>query len=309
MPLPLVGGAGHTAGMTIEDDLQRPVLVLGATGGQGGAVAAALIRAGRPVRAQVRDTASAAAARLTAAGAELAVAEFTDSEALTAAMRGTAAAFTLTTPFESGAAAEVRQGQAIIAAAVAARLPYLVFSSVAGATAGTGVPHFESKAAVERELAGSGLPHTVVAPTYFYDNALGGYQDLLHGTFELSLPEDHPLQQLDRSDLGSFVALILADPRPFSGRRIELASDAPTPAQMCQALSAALGRPVRFREVPVSSIGSPDMAAMWRFLRGDGYQADIAALRHDYPDLGWTSFAAWAQRTFRPGDPAASARR
>jgi len=294
----------HTAGMEVGDDPHRPVLVFGATGGQGGAVAAALTQAGRPVRALVRDPATPAAAKLAAAGAELAVADFTDSEALTAAMRGTAAAFTLTTPFESGAAAEVRQGQAMIAAAMAARLPYLVFSSVAGATSGTGVPHFESKAAVEGALSGSGLPHTVVAPTYFYDNALGGYQDLLHGTLELPLPADHPLQQLDRCDLGAFVALILADPGSFTGRRTELASDAPTPAQMSRALTAALNRPVRFRETPMSSIRNPDMAAMWEFLGGAGYHADIPALRRHYPTIGWTSFTAWAQRTFRTGDPA-----
>jgi uncharacterized protein YbjT (DUF2867 family) len=303
--MPLTGarltGVAHTGGMGVQGDLQRPVLVLGATGGQGGAVAAALIRAGRPVRALVRDPSSAGAARLAGAGAQLAVAEFTDREALTAAMRGVAAAFALTTPFESGPAAEVAQGRAIIDAAAAARLPHLVFSSVAGATAGTGIPHFESKATVERALAASGLPHTVVAPTYFYDNALGGYQDLLAGVLDLSLPEDHRLQQLDRSDLGSFVALVVADPGPFTGRRIELASDAPTPLQMSQALTAALGRPVRFREVPVSAIRSPDMAAMWRFLRAGGYQADIAALRQAYPTVGWTSFTTWAERTFRPG--------
>ena len=57
------------------------------------------------------------------------------------------------------------------------------------------------------------------------------------------------------------------------------------------------------REVPVSSIRSPDTTAMWEFLRGKGYQANIAELRHDHPNLGWTSFADWAQRTFRPGDP------
>ena len=74
--------------MGILDDLQRPVLVLGATGGQGGAVAAALIQAGRPVRALVRDPSSAGAVELAGAGAQLAVAEFTDREALTAAMRG-----------------------------------------------------------------------------------------------------------------------------------------------------------------------------------------------------------------------------
>jgi hypothetical protein len=41
--------------------------------------------------------------------------------------------------------------------------------------------HFESKGRVEWALAASSIPHTVVAPTYFYDNALGGYQDLLDG--------------------------------------------------------------------------------------------------------------------------------
>jgi uncharacterized protein YbjT (DUF2867 family) len=289
--------------MTVNDAPQRPVLVLGATGGQGGAVAAALLRAGRPVRALVRDSSSAAARRLAAAGAEVAVAEFTDREALTAAMAEAAAAFALTTPFESGVAAEVRQGESIIASAAEATLPHLVFSSVAGATAGTGVPHFESKAMVEHVLAESGLPHTVVAPTYFYDNALGGRQDLVRGVLEIPLPESHRLQQLDRTDLGSFVELVLADPASFTARRIELASDAPTPAQMSRALAAALDRPVEFREVPVAGLGSPDMTAMWEFLRGDGYQADIASLRRDYPAVRWTSFAEWAQRTFRPAVP------
>ena len=105
------------------------------------------------------------------------------------------------------------------------------------------------------------------------------------------------LGDLDRSDLGAFAALILAGPAPFSGMRIELASDAPTPGQMSADLSDALARPVQFREVPLSSIRSPDMTAMWRFLRGAGYQADIAALRRDYPGVGWTSFAQWTQRT------------
>jgi uncharacterized protein YbjT (DUF2867 family) len=119
---------------------------------------------------------------------------------------------------------------------------------------------------------------------------------------ELPLPADHRLQQLDRSDLGSFVEMVLTDPAAYAGRRIELASDAPTPAQMCQAVSDSLGRPVRFRETPMDAVQrrSADMAAMWEFLRGPGYQADIAALRRDYPTIGWSSFATWARRSLRP---------
>ena len=282
---------------------QPPVLVLGATGGQGGAVAAALLREGRPVRALVRDETSAAARRLGTAGAQLAAGDFTDREALTRAMRGAAAAFALTTPFEAGADDEIRQGKAIIDAAAAAGLPHLVFSSVAGAADQTGIPHFESKAEVERALTASGLPHTVVAPTYFYDNALGGTGELLSGVFELPLPAAHPLQQLGRADLGAFAALVLREPSSFADQRIELATDAPTPQQMSQAISAALGRPVTFREVPMATVrhGSPDMAAMWEFLQGRGYYADPGALPRDYPSVDRGSFTAWAQETFRDG--------
>jgi uncharacterized protein YbjT (DUF2867 family) len=279
-----------------------PVLVLGATGGQGGAVTAALTRAGRAVRALVRDPQSASARKLDEAGTQVVAGDFTDVGSLTAAMRGTAAAFALTTPFESGPDAELAQGEAIIAAATAAGLPHLVFSSVAGATAHTRVPHFESKARVEELLAASGLPHTVVAPTYFYDNALGGYTELLAGVLELPLQADHRLQQLDRSDLGSFVALVLADPAPYDGKRFELASDAPTPAQMTREVSDALDRPVGYTETPMADVErrSSDMAAMWEFLRGPGYQADIAALHRDYPAVGWTSFTEWAHRALQP---------
>jgi len=120
--------------------------------------------------------------------------------------------------------------------------------------------------------------------------------DLLAGTLTLPLPPGRPLQQLDRSDLGSFVELILRDPDRFRGTRTELASDAPTPAEMCRALSAALGREVRFAETATADIGSPDMAAMWTFLRTRGYQADIETLRREYPGVGWTTFSKWAER-------------
>jgi uncharacterized protein YbjT (DUF2867 family) len=282
----------HTA------DVADPVLVLGATGGQGGAVLRALLRTGRPVRALVRDENAASAVRLARSGVELAKGGFTDRAALAAAMTGAAGAFALTTPFESGPDAELVQGRAILDAAADSRLPHLVFASVAGATAHTGVPHFESKGAVERRLAAGDVPYTIVAPTYFFDNALGGEADIRAGVLALPLPPDRPLQQLDRDDLGRFVAEVLAAPARHAGARIELACDAPTPAAMAAALTDALARPVRHEEVPLTAIDNPDMRAMWRFLGAEGYRADIPALHRDHPGIGWTSFAAWADRTF-----------
>ncbi len=275
-----------------------PILVLGATGGQGGAVADALLARDTRVRAMVRRPDKPAVRRLAQRGVEVVVGSLDDRASLGAAMQNVAGAFVMTTPFEAGADAELAQGRAIIAAAADRQIPHLVFSSVASADQHTGVPHFDSKAAIEKDLAASGLTYTITAPTYFFDNALGGLDRIYAGILDLPLPSDRPLQQLARPDLGVFVAKVLLDPTPYVGQRIELAGDAPTPAQMAEALSAAVGRPVRPEQTPLESIRNPDMYAMWTFLNGPGYRVDIAALRAAHPDIGWTSFADWAQRTF-----------
>jgi len=283
---------------------EQPILVLGATGGQGGAVAAALLDGGVRVRAMVRRPGEPRARRLAERGVEVVGGSLDDRTALVAAMAGVGAVFALTTPFEAGVDAEVAQGRAIVAAAVDAQVPHLVLSSVAGADQHTGVPHFDSKAIVEKDLAASGLPYTVTAPTYFFDNALGGVDRINAGILDVPLAADHPLQQLGRPDLGAFVAKVLRDPTRYVGQRIELASDAVTPAQMAEMIGTAVGRRVRHEQTPFESIGNPDMYAMWRFLNGPGYQVDIEALHKANPDIPWMSFADWVQCTFKPSKPA-----
>lgn len=271
-----------------------PYVILGATGGQGGAVVDALLDAGRPVRAVVRDAESARAVRLAERGVELAVGDMVTGNGLTEAFDGAAGVFGLTTPFETGVDAEITQGTALIAASKQAAVPYLVFSSVASANLGTGVPHFESKFEVEKLLAQSDLPHTIVGPTYFYDNLLGGADALAAGVMPIAMPADKELQQLSRRDLGRFVATLFADPQAHAGERFDIASDAPTPAGMATTLSEVLGRPVHAESYDPERISSPDMRAMFTFLSGDGYSADIPALHARFPDVGWQSFAEWA---------------
>ena len=277
---------------------ERPTLVLGATGGQGGAVAAALLQRGAQVRAMVRRPDQPSARRLRDLGVDVVAGSLDDRAALSEAMRGVGAAFALTTPFEAGVDAEVAQGHTILAAAVDSQIPHFVFSSVASADQHSGVPHFESKAIIESELASTGLPYTITAPTYFFDNALGGADQIQAGILELPLPADRPLQQLARADLGAFNAKVLLDPEPYVGRRIELAGDAVTPQRMAEVFSEVLGKPVRHEQTPLESIGNPDMHAMWRFLNGPGYRVDVDALRTANPDIAWTSFFDWARRTF-----------
>lgn len=278
--------------------LDQPTLVLGAAGGQGGAVVRALLSRGAAVRGLVRDPRSAAAQRLAGQNVEVVGGDLEDRASLASAMRGVAGVFAMTTPFESGPAAEIAQGRAVLAAAHQARVPHLVFSSVAGADQDTGVPHFETKAVIERELAAGEVPYTILGPTYFFDNALGDVERIRQGVLDLPLPPHRRLQQLARPDLGAFATAVLVAPDAFVGRRIELAGDAPTPVEMAAASGAALGGTVRHNEVRLDEIHNDDMRAMWAFLRSVGYGVDLPALHAAHPELRWTSFADWAGSAF-----------
>ncbi|MEU3186026.1 NmrA/HSCARG family protein [Streptomyces sp. NPDC006923] len=282
------------------------IAVLGATGGQGGAVVRALLDAGHAVRAVVRDPGEARARALESAGVEVVTGELSDAASLTRAFQDTSAAFAVTTPFGAGLEAEKAQGLAIVEAAARSALPHLVMASVASADQNTGIPHFETKARTEEALAASGVPATVVAPTYFFDNALGARQEIARGEMTLALPAGTPLQQVARRDLGRVVAAVVADPDRWIGRRVEVAGDDPTPTQMARAIGAAAGGPVVFRQIPLEAVrrANPDMGAMYTFLTESGYSVDLEALRADFPDIPWVSFPDWAgdQSWPVPGD-------
>lgn len=119
------------------------ILVFGATGTHGGAVAYALLGAGCPVTAFVRDPRSTRAQALERAGAQLVVGDLEDPASVSRGLEGIQAAYAVTTPFEGGPAAEIRQGEQIIAAATQVQLPWLILASVASAP-DADVPHFKS---------------------------------------------------------------------------------------------------------------------------------------------------------------------
>src|SRR4051794_11249176 len=276
------------------------VLVTGATGLHGGGVAQALLAAGHRVRAFTRDIRGERSQWLASRGAELAVGDLLDTGSLVAAMRGAAAVYAVTTPFGAGEAAEIAQGAHIIAAAGEARVPWLILASVASADRSTGIPHFESKARIEERLRASRLPHSVVAPTYFYENLGDPAAIIANGQLSLPLAAWRPLQQVAVADLGALVVALLDCPRDFLGDRIEVAGDEPTPQQMADALSAAGGRSVAYEPVDLEG-RTGDIAAMYRYLERIGYQVDITALRQRFPEVAWTSFAQWVEHDRRIG--------
>lgn len=109
------------------------VLVIGATGKQGGAVADLLLERGHEVVAYVRAAESPAAQVLAARGARLAAGDLADPPALAKACAGVDAIFGLSVPFgKGGKEAEVAQGRLLVDTAADLGV-HLVYSSISGA--------------------------------------------------------------------------------------------------------------------------------------------------------------------------------
>lgn len=276
-----------------------PVAVTGATGAQGGATVRALLRAGLPVRALTRSPQSPAAAELRELGAEVVQADFSDQDSLRAALTGAGALFAMSTPFGTDLATETAQGIGLLDAAVAGgTVRYVVFTSATNADRSTGIPHFDSKQVIERHLATLGLAWTVLGPGAFMENYAGDWtlESLREGVLALPMPGDSPLPVVAADDIGAFAALALAQPERFAGRRIDLASQWRTPVQLAAAISAASGREIVHREVPLAEVEgySPDLAAMFRYMQEVGLEVDVEELHRDHPEVDWHTMEGWA---------------
>lgn len=287
--------------MAGNDDV---IVVFGGTGRQGGAVARELLRRGRSVRAVVRDPAAERARALGDAGAELVRGDMEDAASLDEALRGAYGVYSVQTfAGPDGVEGEVRQGRAVADAASRAAVPHFVYSSVGGAERDSGVPHFESKRRVERHIEELGLPATVLRPVFFMDNFEGmGPVPLAEGEEELvltlALEPGVPLQMIAVEDIGVFAADAFEDPEGHLGRRVEIAGDELTGAQMADIFSEIAGRPVRFASQPVAELraGSEEMALMFEWFNRHGYQADIPALKEAHPEL--ITLEAWLRRNW-----------
>lgn len=272
------------------------VVVTGATGQQGGAVEKNLLERGHEVRAVTRSTDTAKAKELVNAGATLIRASLEDTAALIKALEGATSLFAMTTPFEAGRKAEIRQG---ISAADAARAAgvHLVFNSVGSANRQTGVPHFDSKYEIEKHIAKIGVRATVLAPVYFMENLYFGKEQLVKGIYATPLPPTRPLAQVAVADIGAVAVRLLEDPGRFAGRRFDLGGDELTGNDVIAILSRVTGRPFTYFQVPLDVIRQrmgEDGAVMYEWFDRVGYTFDRAALRRELPDIALHDFEAWA---------------
>ena len=275
------------------------VLVTGATGKQGGHLVRELLSRGHSVRALTRKPESPAAAALAELGVTVVPGNFDDEGSLERAAHGVDTVFAMSTPYEAGVKTETNEGINILRAAQRVRVKHFVYSSVAGADRASGVPHFDSKFEVEKEIRRSGIPFTIVAPAFFMENFLADYMaaGIAQGSIAMAIPATRRLQQIAVEDIARFTALVIERREHFLGQRIDIASDELTPVTAAAAIAEASGREIKYTAVPMAAARqqNEDLARMLEWFDRVGYDADIVGLRELYPEVSWHRFSTWAR--------------
>ncbi|MBW7456593.1 NmrA/HSCARG family protein [Paenibacillus sepulcri] len=277
----------------------RTILVLGATGQQGGAAAAHLLAEGWQVRAFTRNPSSKTAQAIAQAGAQLVSGDMGDRASLDAAVQGVYGVFSVQppewNPSDASTAEEIRLGKNVVDAARDAGVQHLVYSSVSGADKQSRFRYL-AKWEIEQYIKRLGIRATVLRPSGFMESYVNPIFGIQSGTLGEATKPDVPVKLIAVDDIGAFVTLAFKQPDKFMGKTIEIASDALTPPGIAKAIAHAVNRPVNYVQIPVKTLRQHNetVARLYEWLNDEGYDVDFPALRNLYPGL--TNFETWLEK-------------
>ena len=225
--------------------------VTGITGKVGAAVARSLLSDDQSVRAVVRDRSKGAAwAQL---GCDIAVADMSDTAALTAAFEGTAGVFAMlppvfdpapgfpeATPFINSlraALTDAKPTKVVVLSTVGAEAPQPNLLNVLGR--------------MEEALGGLPMPVTFLRAAWFMENAAWDIASAKSGLIQSYLqPLDRPIPMVSTDDVGRAAAALLKE--RWEGKRVVELEGAQrvSPNALAAAFAKVLGTPVRAEVVP-----------------------------------------------------------
>jgi uncharacterized protein YbjT (DUF2867 family) len=276
------------------------ILVLGATGSQGGSVTRHLLEQGfTNVHALVRTADSSRARQLADDGITLSAGELDNVASLDAAMKDVYGVFCVLPLDQHDPDTEIGRGRNVADAAAWAGAHHFIYSSCGGADRAESVPHFHTKYVVEQHVRELGLPASIVRPVLFMEDLTTFEHPRLVGGVAVFRTAVHPQtrrQMIAVDDIGMVVADMFARPASFIGQTLEIAGDELTGPQIADIYAQVTGQPARFEEQPIEEVRafSPDFAAMFTWLNEQGFRADITGLRKEYPQLA--TFETWLRQ-------------
>ena len=231
-------------------------VVTGATGNTGVAVADTLLQLGKQVKVVVRDKAKGDAWK--AKGAQVAIADLSDSSGLAVALKGAEGAYIMVPPLYGATdflAAMAKLSDAIARGVKDSGVPYIVMLSSVGAQHAEGTGPIRNLHYGESVIPQAAPNATVLRPAYFIENyapvlgaAAGG------GVLPSFFPADFRFPMNATLDIGRVAADLLLHPAPGL-RVIEMEGPAQySPADIAAALTRLLGKPVHVLELPLNAV-------------------------------------------------------
>jgi uncharacterized protein YbjT (DUF2867 family) len=308
---------------------KKIIVVMGATGAQGGGLARAIAadRNGPFVaRAITRKTDSDKALALARLGVEVVAGNADDPPSLERAMAGAFGVFCVTNFWEHfSAEREGAQATAMARATRKADAQHVVWSTLEDTRRWVPlsdtrlptlhgkykVPHFDSKGQVDRVFAEEAAPITYLLAAFYWENFINfgmGPRKGPDGDLALALPLGGVrLPGIAAEDIGRCAYGLFRRGTGTVGQRFGIAGEILSGAEMAAKMTRALGRKVNFQDVPFDvyrSLGFPgaeDLGNMFQFqaILGDEFlrSRDAAASRSLNPDL--LNFDAWLAKNAR----------
>ncbi len=274
---------------------KKIIAVVGATGAQGGGLVRAILndKSGEfAARAITRDPGSAKAKELAKTGAEVVAADVDDVESLKRAFSGAYGAFCVTF-FWAHFSAEKEMAEAanMAEAAKQAGVKHVIWSTLEDTRKWIPlsdnrmptlknkykVPHFDGKGEANKTFLAKGVPTTLLNTSFYWDNFIyfgAGPKPGPDGVLALTMPMgDKKLPGIAAEDIGKCALGIFKAGGEYIGKEIAIAGEHLTGAELAAKMSRALGREVRYNDVPPEvyrSFGFPgadDMGNMYQFKR------------------------------------------
>jgi uncharacterized protein YbjT (DUF2867 family) len=301
---------------------KKTIAVVGATGAQGGGLVRAILAEpgkGFAVRALTRNPTSDKAKALAAAGVEVVAADLDDAASVRRAFEGAYGAFCVTNFWEHfSPEKELAQARNMAQAAKDAGVKHVIWSTLEDTRKRVPlsdsrmptlkdkykVPHFDAKGEANGIFSELGVPTTFLNTSFYWDNMISfgsGPKPGPDGKLALTLPMgDKKLPAMAVEDIGRCALGVFERPE-LIGKTVGIAGEHLTGAQMAEALTKALGKPVVYNAVTPEVYrgfgfpGADDLGNMFQ------YKADFEAEYCGARDLAFSrslnpklqTFAQW----------------
>jgi len=275
--------------------VKKIIAVVGATGAQGGGLVRAILNdpeGGYTARAITRNVHSEKAQELAKKGAEVVAADLNDIESLKRAFNGAYGAYCVTFFWaDMSPENEIAQATNMARAAKTAGVQHAIWSTFEDTRkwiplTDTRMPtlmgkykvaHFDAKSEVDQVFRRLNVPTTFLLTSFYWENLIyfgAGPKKGPDGKLAITFPMgDKKLPGISSEDIGKCAYGIFKRGPEFIGKTIGVAGEHLTGAQMAAALTKALGKEVRYNDVPADvyrSFGFPgaeDMGNMFQFKR------------------------------------------